>query len=87
MELNGKFTMDDFRNENDLVFKIIEDEQYRVYEFSDGGTTKIEEPLLLNVSPSGGHRIFDASGRSNYIPAGWKKLYWVVKEGRPHFAF
>jgi len=83
----GKFTIADFRNGNpELTFKNISDEQYRVYEFTDG-VTKIEEPLLLNVSKSGGHRIFDASGRSNYIPAGWKKLYWVVKEGKPHFAF
>jgi hypothetical protein len=81
-------TQVDFRtNPNSkLEFKDLSDEQYRVYEFPDM-TIKITEPLWLNVSASGGHRIFDSEGNSNYIPYGWRRLYWVVKEGKPHFAF
>lgn len=77
---------EEFRNGSDLHFKDISEEQYRVYVFPDM-EIKIENPLYLNVSASGGHRVFDSQGRSNYIPAGWRHLYWVVKEGKSHFAF
>lgn len=79
-------TKADFRNESNLGFKDLTDESYRVYVFPDM-EVRIDSPLLLNVSPSGGHRIFDAQGNSNYIPAGWRRLYWVVKTGKSHFAF
>jgi hypothetical protein len=79
-------TKEEFRNDSGLAFKDLSDEQYRVYVFSDM-EIKIDEPLWLNVSASGGHRVFDSEGRSNYIPAGWRKLYWVVKPGKSHFAF
>jgi hypothetical protein len=79
-------TQNDFRNDSGLTFKDLSDELYRVYEFSDM-TIRIEGPLYLNVSASGGHRIFDSEGNSNYIPSGWRRLYWVVKEGKTHFAF
>lgn len=75
-----------FRNNSNLEFRELTDEEYRVYVFPDM-EIKINEPLWLNVSPSGGHRIFDSNGISNYIPSGWRRLYWVVKEGKPHFAF
>ena len=79
-------TQKDFRNDSGLPFNDLSDEQYRVYVYPDM-EIKINNPLLLNVSPSGGHRVFDSEGVSNYIPAGWRHLYWVVKEGKPHFAF
>jgi hypothetical protein len=81
-----KFTAKDFINESNLEFKDLSDEQYRVYEFPDM-SVRIDEPLKLNVSASGGHRVFDSKGQSNYIPAGWRRLYWVVKENKTHFAF
>jgi hypothetical protein len=81
-----KFTKKDFINESGLEFKDLSDELFRVYEFPDMKIT-IEEPLLLNVSASGGHRVFDAQGNSNYIPAGWRRLYWRVKDNKSHFAF
>lgn len=77
---------EDFKNDSGLSFKDLSDEQYRVYVFPDM-EIRIDNPLLLNVSASGGHRIFDAEGKSNYIPSGWRRLYWVVKEGKSHFAF
>ena len=79
-------TKKDFKNESGLEFKDLSDESYRVYVFPNM-EVRIDHPLLINVSPSGGHRIFDAQGKSNYIPSGWCRLYWVVEEGKSHFAF
>lgn len=84
--MENKYTKSDFINESGLEFKDLSDELYRVYVYPDM-EIKVEEPLLLNVSASGGHRIFDSKGISNYIPAGWRRLYWKVKEGKSHFAF
>lgn len=64
----------------------ISDEQWRQYRFPNGEVIKIEHPVYLNVSDSGGHRIFDGEF-SHYVPAGWIHLVWLVKEGNPHFAF
>jgi hypothetical protein len=81
-----KCTAKDFINESDLVFKDLTDEQYRVYVYPDM-EIKIDEPLKLNVSASGGHRVFCSKGISHYIPAGWRHLYWLVKDNKSHFAF
>lgn len=74
-----------FRNQSNLVFTDISSEAYRSYEFSNGKVIRIDEPLKLNVSPSGGHRLFDASGTSHYIPKGWVWLKWKAKKGFPNF--
>lgn len=73
--------------ENKLEFNDLSDEQYRVYEWAGFVTIRINEPLKLNVSESGGHRVLDKEGVSHYIPKGWIHLYWKVKEGRHPFAF
>ena len=70
-------------NKSNYTFDDISSEKYRSYDFVDKVVT-IEEPIALAVSKSG-HRILDASGKSHYIPYGWKHLYWEVKEGQPHF--
>jgi len=74
-----------FENATDLEFQDISSERWREYRFVGGDLVRIEEPLKLNVSESGGHRIFDAEGRSHYIPAGWIHLSWVAKDGEPNF--
>lgn len=74
-----------FLNESGLTFTDISSEAFRVYEFSNGKEVRIDEPLRLNVSPSGGHRLFDSSGTSHYIPKGWVHLKWKVKPGSPNF--
>ena len=79
-------TKEDFINGSNLEFLDLDDEEYRVYEFVDMAI-KIDNPLKLNVSNSGGHRVWDAKGISHYIPSGWKHLYWLVKKGEQHFAF
>lgn len=74
----------EFRNETSLTFNDISAEKWRKYRFPDDTVIKIKEPIKLNVSQNG-HRIFDASGHSHYIPMGWIHLEWKVKEGKPHF--
>jgi len=79
------YTVDDFRNGTGYTFDDISSEAYRVYQYSDV-EIRIEKPLFLHRNmKSGGHRLFDASGKSHYIPAGWKHLYWEVNDNRPHF--
>lgn len=75
----------EFNNATDLEFTDISSEQWREYQFLDGQAIRIDAPLKLNVSDSGGHRIFDAEGVSHYIPAGWIHLKWTVKDGAPNF--
>ena len=77
-----------FRNSTSgLEFKDLSDEKFRIYTFPGGDTITIVEPRKLNVSPSGGHRIFDAAGNSWYIPSGWIGLRWNVKPSCDHFSF
>ncbi|MCK9532506.1 MAG: hypothetical protein M0R77_18495 [Gammaproteobacteria bacterium] len=73
-----------FNDESGLNWNDISSEDYRVYEFADT-QIKIQSPLKLNVSRSGGHRIFDANGVSHYIPGGWRHLYWEARPGSPNF--
>ena len=77
----------EFVNRSGLEFKDVSAEEYREYLFPAGVSVRISAPLKLNVSASGGHRIFDASGVSHYIPAGWVHLQWKAKEGSAHFDF
>jgi hypothetical protein len=78
------YTIEDFKNESGKEFVDISSEQYRCYQFPDYNVI-ISSPLLLNVSDSGGHRVWDAGGKSHYIPTGWIHLYWEVREGAPNF--
>jgi hypothetical protein len=77
----------EFNNKSGLEFSDLSSEAERTYNFGSKGFVKIINPLKLNVSDSGGHRIFDATGKSHYVPAGWIQLTWTVKEGKPHFDF
>lgn len=74
-----------FVNKSDNEFADISSEASRTYNFGSKGFVKIDSPLKLSVSPSGGHRIFSADGKSHYIPAGWIQLSWAVREGEPNF--
>ena len=73
------------KNESGLEFKEINTEKYRTYEWESGFKVTIENPVYLNVSNSGGHRILDKSNKSHYIPAGWKHLFWEVFDDKPNF--
>lgn len=76
--------VEDFRQNTDHKWDDISSEKYRCYEFFKK-VVKIENPLLLNVSKSGGHRVFDAQGVSHYVVPGWSHLWWEVNDGKPHF--
>lgn len=73
-----------FKNGSNLEFTDISNNETRVYVF-ENKNIEISKPLYLNVSKSGGHRIFDAQGISHYIPSGWVHLYWKAKKGKPNF--
>lgn len=75
----------DFINKSDLAFSDISSEEYRTYQWESGFKITIQQPQKLNVSASGGHRVFDAFGVSHYIPAGWVHLWWAAKDGQPNF--
>jgi hypothetical protein len=74
-------TFNDLRVDADLKFTDISTEQWRAYEFPEK-EVRIERPIALNVSRSGGHRVLDAAGVSHYIPKGWIHLTWKAD---PHF--
>jgi len=74
----------EFKNETELEFTDVSTEKWRKYKFSDGSKVKIKNPLKIHVSDNG-HRIFDASGTSHYIPMGWIHLSWKSKDGQAHF--
>ena len=74
----------EFKNETTYEFNDISTEKWRKYKFIDGSVVKIKNPLKLHVSENG-HRVFDVSGISHYVPLGWIHLSWKTKEGQAHF--
>lgn len=78
--------MIEFKNESGLEFTDISSESYREYMFPNGTILAIESPLYLNVSKSGGHRLFTGEGLCYYIhpSQGWY-IMWQVKDGAAHF--
>lgn len=83
IDVDGKKTT--FYNDSGLEFTDISSEAERVYNFGSKGFVKIQNPLRLNVSASGGHRLFSADGKSHYVPAGWIELTWTIRDGEPNF--
>ena len=81
----SKLTVDDFVNASKLSFTDISTEAVRRYRFKGNEIVEIPGPLWLNVSRTGGHRIFDENGVSHYIPKGWIELSWVAKVGEANF--
>ena len=67
----------------ELIWKDISHESYRTYTFWKDGKfvkVKINHPIKLNVSDSGGHRILDDKNIAHYIPSGWVHLYWETDD-------
>lgn len=79
---------DGFINETELDFKDIGSEKEREYlQFDCKNPLKIDgEPMYLNVSKSGGHRLYTSEKWCYYIQPkeGWA-IRWKVKEGKPSF--
>ncbi len=81
----SKMTVKDFINNSGLSFTDISTEAVRRYHFKGDEVVVIPGPLMLNVSRTGGHRIYDENGVSHYIPKGWLELTWVAKAGEANF--
>ena len=75
-----------FINESGLEFTDISSESEREYIFPNGTTLYIGKPLYLNVSKSGGHRLYTEDGWCYYVQPkeGWG-IRWKVREGKPNF--
>lgn len=80
--MNGLTTTKGFK----MKFHDISNEVKRVYQFAAADVI-IDNPVKINVSASGGHRVLDQAGISHYIPTGWYHLYWEVKPGTEVFSF
>jgi hypothetical protein len=77
--------MREFKNETNLKFTDISSEKWREYVYDVNKTIFVDKPLQLNVSKSGGHRIFAEDGLSRYIAPGWLEIIWEAKDDQPHF--
>ena len=75
----------DLRNESGLDFTDISTEASSQYQFPGAEYVIVLEPVALNVSNSGGHRILDSKGQSHYIPSGWIGITWHARDGAAHF--
>jgi len=75
-----------FINESNLNFNDISSENEREYNFPNGNKLLIMNPLYLNVSKSGGHRLYCEKGYCYYVQPkeGWW-IKWKVREGKPSF--
>jgi hypothetical protein len=73
-------------NESSLEFDDISSEIEREYIFPNGNKLLIKHPIYLNVSKSGGHRIYTLDGYSYYVQPkeGWS-IKWETKESKSHF--
>jgi hypothetical protein len=58
-----------------LKFQDISTEHFREYHFQNK-CLRINSPIALNVSPSGGHRVIDCRGVSYYVRPGWDYIRW-----------
>ena len=74
----------DIINGSSLKLNDISSEEWREYEFEENKKVRIENPLGINVSKSGGHRVIDAGGITHYVPKGWFHISWKPKDGKPH---
>lgn len=83
--MSKKYTFNDLDNTSGLSFTDISSESFRLYKFHNGSEVRINEPVALNVSKAGGHRILDSEGCSHYITPGWFHLVWKAKDGQPNF--
>jgi len=86
-ELQKQRILESFINESKLIFSDISSEEFREYLlFTPDKPLKIEgKPMKLNVSESGGHRIFTSSWCYYIQPKeGWA-IRWKVENNKPNF--
>lgn len=66
---------------NNVEYKSLQSERFREYIFDSNRVVVIVNPLWLNVSESGGHRVVVSDTETYYIPPGWLAIFWETKEG------
>jgi hypothetical protein len=79
---------DDIRVPETMDFADISGEVYRKYIYQDGSEFHLEDPIALNVSKSGGHRLILSDGRSIYVRHGWIAFeFKALDDDRAHWRF
>jgi hypothetical protein len=75
-----------FINETTLNFSDISSETEREYTFPNGQKLVIKNPKFLNVSSSGGHRLYAEDNYGYYVKPseGWF-IKWKTKANAPDF--
>lgn len=75
-----------FINESELTFTDISSEKNRRYVFPNGKKLRIKNPMYINVSKSGGHRLYADNKWCYYVQPkeGWH-IRWEVRKGKPSF--
>ncbi len=81
-------------NVGELEFHDISEEQYRRYYYIDwlGGiltwySFEFKDPIALNVSASGGHKLILSNGKSMYVKPGWIAFEYLPTKGRKNWRF
>lgn len=75
-----------FLNESGLEFSDISSEKKREYTFPNGKKLLINKPMFLNVSASGGHRLYAEDNTCYYIqPEKSWYIKWKPRKGKPSF--
>lgn len=82
-----KLAFEHIRVPETSTFNDISSEISRTYRFPKEELVIIHNPVAINVSRGGGHRVIDGEGKSHYVPKGWIELSWQVRDGEPHIAF
>ena len=77
----------DIRAADGVEFKDISEIKYRTYYYPDGSVT-FDNPIAINVSKSGGHKLILEDGKSVYVRPGWFAFeYKVSNDTRLHWRF
>ena len=63
-----------------LKWRSIHHEIYRTYIFKNGEKLTIDEPAIINISDSGGHRILTKNDISWYIPYKWIAFFFETND-------
>ena len=62
------------------IFKILKEEQNRIYYFPNNEIVKITGVTHVNVSNSGHHRLNTNDGKKHIVPPGWIHIELDMKE-------
>jgi hypothetical protein len=66
----------------------ISTEEYRIYQYSEGRTFRIDDPAELHVitdERGATHRVIDKGGMTHRPERGWLGISWKPRAGAPAF--